>query len=207
MNFDAEAHLGAVQRSVASLEREGHPARDVVLARTFATKRADLWDALTSPARIERWFLPISGDLRLGGRYQLQGNAGGAIEECDPPSSFAVTWEFGGGKTWLAVSLAGAEAPRLVLTHTSPLTEHWGQYGPGAVGVGWDLALVGLALHVADPDAPKVDENAFVASPEGSAFVAGSSAAWARAAIAGGEPPTESREAAERTRAFYTGDA
>ena len=28
---------------------------------------------------------PISGDLRLGGRYQLQGNAGGEILVCEPP--------------------------------------------------------------------------------------------------------------------------
>lgn len=40
-----------------------------------------MWDACTDPERIPRWFLPISGDLRLNGRYQLEGNAGGAITE------------------------------------------------------------------------------------------------------------------------------
>jgi hypothetical protein len=29
--------------------------------------------------------LPISGHLRLGGRYQLKGNSGGEITACDPP--------------------------------------------------------------------------------------------------------------------------
>ena len=29
----------------------------------------DVWDACTNPERIPRWFLPVSGDLRLGGRY------------------------------------------------------------------------------------------------------------------------------------------
>src|SRR5882724_8555264 len=29
------------------------------------------WDAMTNAERIPRWFLPISADLRLSGRYQL----------------------------------------------------------------------------------------------------------------------------------------
>src|SRR2546430_11475309 len=29
--------------------------------------------------------------LKLGGRYQLEGNAGGTIEGCDPPKSFFAT--------------------------------------------------------------------------------------------------------------------
>ena len=45
-----------------------------------------MWDAVTSAERIPRWFLPISGDLRLGGRYQLEGNAGGEVLECAPPA-------------------------------------------------------------------------------------------------------------------------
>ena len=63
MDFDVEGHLGAVKRSVASLERDGQPARAVVLSREYATTVEDLWDALTSGERIPRWFLPISGDL------------------------------------------------------------------------------------------------------------------------------------------------
>ena len=31
----------------------------------------DLWEALTSAERIPRWFAPVSGDLRLGGRFQV----------------------------------------------------------------------------------------------------------------------------------------
>ena len=45
-----------------------------------------MWDACTDPERIGRWFLPVSGDLRLGGRYQLEGNAGGEILRCEPPT-------------------------------------------------------------------------------------------------------------------------
>ncbi len=61
------------------------PARAVIASRTYPTTIDDLWDALINPIRIPRWFLPISGDLRLGDRYQLHGNAAGTITEGDPP--------------------------------------------------------------------------------------------------------------------------
>ena len=83
MGFDFESHLGAVERSVSSLERDGLPAGAVTLSRSYATTVEDLWDAVTNGERIPRWFLPISGELELGGRYQLEGNAGGVITACN----------------------------------------------------------------------------------------------------------------------------
>ena len=62
-------------------------------------------------------------------------------------------------------------------------------------------------MHLADPNAPKPDEVAFAASADGRAFIAGSSAAWAEAAIAAGEEPGTAQAAARRTTAFYTGEA
>ncbi len=88
--------FGAVTRVVENREREGRPARVVVATPDSPTTTGDLWEALTNPQRITRWFLPISGDLRLGGRYQFQGNAGGMITGCEPPKQLAVTWEYGG---------------------------------------------------------------------------------------------------------------
>lgn len=207
--IDVEHHLGAVDRSVRSLERDGKPARAVVLARSYATTIDDLWDALTNRERIPRWFLPISGDLKPGGRYQLEGNAGGEITRCHRPEVLAVTWEFGGDVSWVDVRLSdpGDGTARLTLTHTAHLSEHWTTYGPGAVGVGWELGLLGLALHLTQPDQPKIDENAFAASPEGKALMAGSSGSWGEAAIAAGTDAAEAREAAKRTTAFYTGEA
>ena len=79
MDFDAAAQLAAVERSTSLLERDGHPARTVTLARSFAAAVDDLWDAVTNGERIPRWFLPVSGQLEPGGHYQLEGNAGGTI--------------------------------------------------------------------------------------------------------------------------------
>ena len=208
MKFDVEGHLGAVERSVSAPEREGRPARAVTLSRSFATTIEDLWDAATSGERIPRWFLPISGDLEPGGRFQLEGNAGGSITACEPPSHFALTWEFGGDVSWVEVRVAdaGDGAARLTLTHTQHVSDHWDRYGPGATGVGWEMGLLGLALHIAQPDAPKPDEAAFAASPDGKALITGSSEGWERAAIAAGTDPEAAHAAATRTTAAYTGE-
>ena len=208
MDFDVEGNLGAATRTVSSLERDGQPARAVTLSRGYDTTVDDLWDAVTSRERIPCWFLPVSGELELGGRYRLEGNADGAITACEPRSHFALTWEFGGGVSWVDVRVSddGAGRARLTLTHTAHLSPHWDEYGPGAAGVGWEMGLLGLALHLADPATPMPDDEAFAAARDGRGFIAGSSDGWGRAAVAGGEDPDAARAAAGRTKAFYTGE-
>jgi uncharacterized protein YndB with AHSA1/START domain len=208
MNFDVESNLSAVERSVSSLEKDEQPARAVAISRIFATTPDDLWDAVTNGERIPRWFLPVSGELALGGRYQLEGNAGGEITACEPQSYFALTWEFGDDFSWMEVSLSdkGAGCTRLTLTHTQRISEHWNEYGPGATGVGWELTLLGLDFHITQPTAPKPDESTFATATDGKAFIAGSSHGWAQAAIAAGADPDAAHAAASRTTAFYTGE-
>jgi len=140
MKIDIAHHIGAVSRTVESRTHDGQPAHAVIASREYDTTVDDLWDALTSKERIPRWFLPVSGDLRLGGRYQLQGNAAGTITRCEPPRHLAVTWEFGGQVSWVDVRLAPTANGRahLELQHVMPVPDAtWDQYGPGAVGVGW----------------------------------------------------------------------
>lgn len=207
MDIDVARHLGAVKRSVKALEKDGKPARAVILTRTYDTDLADLWDVVTNPERLPRWFLPVEGDLKLGGRYQLKGNAGGTITDCEPPRLLGLTWEMQGQVSWVEVRLTKESAQRsqLTLTHIAHVTDFWTQYGPGAVGVGWELGLLGLALHLTDP-AAKLDEATFSASPEAKPYMRGSSEGWGEAAIAGGEPPEQARAAVRATTAFYTGE-
>ena len=208
MKLDVIGHLAAVERSVSSLKRDGKPAGAVTLSRCYATSAEDLWNAVTNAERIPRWFLPVSGNLVRGGRYQLEGNAGGLITACEPLSHFALTWEFAGDVSWVEVRFSTDEAShtRLTLTHTSLLSEHWDMYGPGAVGVGWELSLMGLAIHVAQPNEPKPDEAAFATSPDGKAFITGSSERWGHASVAAGTEPEAAHATARRTTAFYTGE-
>jgi uncharacterized protein YndB with AHSA1/START domain len=204
-------YLGTEFRQYVEREHEGRPARVVVATRTYDTRRADLWEALTSAERLPRWFLPIEGDLRPGGRYQLKGNAGGTITRCDPPEALDLTWEFGGGTSWVTVRLAPqGKATRLTLEHivaASDVDEHWTQFGPGAVGVGWDLGLLGLARYVDTGEAVShEDAERWAGSAEGKAFARASAAAWADAHVAGGEREEVARGMAQRTAAFYAPD-
>jgi uncharacterized protein YndB with AHSA1/START domain len=206
--------IGAVTREVADREYEGKPAKVVVAKRTYNTTPDDLWDSLTNAERIPRWFLPISGDLRLGGRYQLKGNAGGTITRCEPPKALGVTWEFGGQTSWVTLRLTkrAAERTELELEHMAHVARpdaHWDQFGPGAVGVGWDMTLMGLGeyLNKAGAAVKPEDAIAWMASEEGREFMRKSSEDWGRAAIAAGTPEADAHAAMERTTAAYTGSA
>ena len=105
------------------------------------------------------------------------------------------------------VAEAGPGVSRLTLTHTAHISPHWEQFGPGAVGVGWELGLLGLALYLANPEAEKVGEAEFGASPDGKAFSRGSANRWGEAEIAAGEKPDVAQRRAKSTGDFYTGEA
>lgn len=132
-----------------------HEDGKLVIRRHYKAEREDVWDAITDPERLVRWFLPISGDLRVGGRYRLEGNAGGEIVRCDRPSEIGLTWEIGEMSTDVLVRLdPDGDATILTLTH-SPMP---GEFVPGT-GAGWELGLVALEKYLAGelPDGRAVD--------------------------------------------------
>lgn len=207
--IDVDDTLNAVTRHVGSRALEAGEARTTMISRTYDAGVEDLWDACTNPERIPRWFLPVSGDLRLGGRYQLEGNAGGTIERCDPPHGFAATWEYGGDVSWIEVRLVpeGEGRTRFELDHVVHVDDaRWSEFGPGATGVGWELGLMGLGLHLAGGQAVDSEEvAAWSASDEGREFMTRSSQGWRDASIAAGTDPEAAEAAAARTTAAYTG--
>ena len=75
--------------------RPDAPVRSIVIGRHYDADISDVWEAITEPGRLNRWFIQISGDLREGGTFQLEGNAGGTILRCDPPNVLRVTWAYG----------------------------------------------------------------------------------------------------------------
>lgn len=204
--------FGAEFRRVEDREYLGKPALVAVASRTYDTSAEDLWDAVTTPARLVRWFTAVEGDLRLGGRYQLKGNASGTITRCERPHFLELTWEIMGGTSWVNLHLeAVGERARFTLEHIAHKDgigeEHLKKFGPGAVGIGWDLSLYGLQRHLDDP-AASLDHSAaeaWMRSAEGKAFMRGSGDAWGAAHTAAGEDPAEARAKAERTIAAYTG--
>jgi len=207
--IDVVHEINALQRRVGNRVLAAGEARTVTIVRTFDAAVEDVWDACTNRSRISRWFVPISGDLRVGGRFQLQGNAAGVIERCDPPNSLAATWEFGGDVTWIELRLTSESdrRTRFELEHIAHVdAERWAQFGPGAVGVGWDLTLMGLAKHLESGDSLDLQEAAaWSASAEGKQFLSLSSQEWCDASVAAGNNRVQAQAAADRTTAFYTG--
>jgi uncharacterized protein YndB with AHSA1/START domain len=194
--------VGATSRSVGA----GPGGHRVVLRRRYPAPAADVWDACTSPDRVARWLTPVTGDLRPGGSYQLQGNAGGSILRCEPSRLLRVSWVIGDAppsEVELRLSEDGDGGTLLELEHSGLADAAlWAQFGPGAVGVGWDLALLGLSLHLAGQATP--DPAAWLGSADGRRFVAESSQAWRAAFEASGASAAEAAEAARQTTAFYT---
>ncbi|WP_200308542.1 SRPBCC family protein [Streptomyces adelaidensis] len=207
--IDVDQQISAVRRRVGTREFKAGEARVVTVSQVYDSTVEDVWDACTNPERIPRWFLPVSGELRLGGRFQLEGNAGGTVERCDPPKGFTATWEYGGEVSWieLRVSAEGEGRARFELDHIAHVDdERWAEYGPGAVGIGWDMGLIGLALHLSTGAA--VDTQAgmvWAGSEEGRRFATLSGEGWYEAAVADGDEPGAARAAADRTIAAYTG--
>jgi uncharacterized protein YndB with AHSA1/START domain len=206
--IDVIEQISAVRRQVGSRTLNAGEARTLTLSQVYDTDPGDLWDACTSIERIPRWFLPISGELRVGGHYQLEGNAGGTVERCDPPKSFAATWEYGGEVSWIEVRItAEDDKSRFELEHTAHVDDtKWLEFGPGAVGIGWDMLPIGLVKHLSsggtavDPQ----EAMAWMMSEDGIRFMTASSDEWRAADIAAGTPQDKAREAAERVLAAYT---
>lgn len=141
------------------IEKDGDGYR-MVYEEVYATDRDDLWDAVTSPERLARWMARYTGELRLGGRWEVASDddgpwGRGEVIACDPPAGFVTTWHATGEEpTELTVRLESVpEGTRLVLDHAGVQSLF---YGPG-----WQTYLERLATHVADPAADPGGEDAW----------------------------------------------
>lgn len=210
---DLIEELEKAQRTVGTRPIQAGSGRTVQLHRRYDASVQDVWAACTDSSKLGQWFLPVTGDLRLGGHYQLTGGARGEITGCKPARRLSATWLFGDDPIPPAdIGLVTVELDPISNTVTELRLEHaavvdearWHTYGPGATGVGWDLALLCLALFLRG--SPAADPEAFQASPEARAFTTRSSQEWSVAHEASGATPAEARDAAARTAAYYAPD-
>ena len=182
--IDILQEIDAIRRSV----RRDDENVTVVIDRTYPTSAEDLWDAITTPERVARWFAPLSGDLREGGEFQVEGNAGGQILKCDKPNLLRMT--YGGPTSIVELRLVpDGDSTVLEVEHTVPLA--MAQSGAGAlwVGPGWDGGFLMLAQYLRG-EAPE-DPVAAEGTLERQHFNAASARAWAEAVKASGTATEE----------------
>ena len=196
--IDVIAELAALHRYVA--RRPGASGEEVCVEvrRTYPTTADDLWDAITTPPRLARWFLPVTGELSVGGTFQLEGNAGGEVLGCEPPTLLRLSW--GSDVSIVEVRLGAGTEPEtteLVLRHSVPIELAGSGAGALWVGPGWDAALLALGGHIRGDGAAETPE-----------FSRGSVEAWAGAVEASATATAEEiAGAVEMSMAQFGGGA
>jgi uncharacterized protein YndB with AHSA1/START domain len=195
MIIDIAKEIYAISREVTQQRTESGETVAVTLQRRYDADQADVWQAITDPDRVRRWFLPLTGDLHEGGNFQLEGNASGDIMTCEPPRHLMVT--FGGESSIVDVQLSDdGQQTLLKLTHSVPIELAGSGAGALYVGPGWDGALLGLALHLAGEVIG--DPVAAANSPEVQDFNISSVSQWVAAIEVSGTADADAISAAQQ---------
>ena len=100
-------------------------ARVAVFTRTYDAPIDDVWSACTDPDRLRRWYVPVTGDLRLGGRFEQALMGSGEIVRCEPPHRLTLSLG-GGGADEIELRLAPGEdgSTVLELQHATTIDQH-----------------------------------------------------------------------------------
>ena len=196
----------AVTRRVEKRDLTGKAACATIMESVYDTDVADVWGALTNKRRLPKWFAPVDGDFKLGGRFQIKGNAGGEISKCENEKGFDLTWEFGGNISWVKVGIKSEnDKTHLYVEHLAHTEgKHFETYGPGATGVGWDLSLVGLGYYV--QTSQSIDNTVFMESPDAKNVISLCAKGWGDAAIKAGFDEQSALVSAGNTQKFYLGE-
>jgi uncharacterized protein YndB with AHSA1/START domain len=190
--------VDAVRRELEIDEQvqEQRPRVRAVLTLTtnIALAPARLWPLLTRPDELARWFGPVTGDLREGGRFQALRGAEGRILRIEEPHQITLTWQQDGGEDPLQLRLDPEDdgSTALRLRHAALIDrETFTRVGPGQIAMRWEIALLALAaltdgwratcLEPAPSPSPE-----WLHSAEGAAYVSAWSVRWAAQAVAAG---------------------
>lgn len=194
--YDTAQEIAAISRTVAQRSTEEGPAIIVRVSRELTGSVEQVWGALTDPDRVRHWFLPVTGDLRQGGTYRLEGNASGEILTCAAPEHLVLT--FGGATSIVDLRLSALKKKRTRLEFDHSVTVEMAGSTAGVlyVGPGWDSALLALGQYLDGRDLGDPVDAA--SSPEGQAFGAASIEAWATVIEASGTTDANAVSTARR---------
>src|SRR4051812_11313263 len=99
-------------------------ARCAVFRRTYDAPIEDVWDACTDPVRLSRWYAPVEGDLRVGGRF-TQGDFGpGEVTRCEAPRLLTVSVGDGVDEVSLRLEPGPDDTTVFELEHATTLDSH-----------------------------------------------------------------------------------
>ena len=158
-------------------------ARVAVFTRTYDAIIDDVWDACTNPERLRRWYVPVTGDLRVGGRFEQAMMGSGEIVRCEPPHALLVS--LGGGADEIELRLSAGEDGRTVLElqHATTIDQHeiGGQIYDAifCMGGGYYPRLYALDLHLRGELPDDYDTLTFFERPEMQPVIERGSAAMA----------------------------
>lgn len=126
--------------------------------RIYPRPIGTVWSAITEPERIADWLGVADLEPHVGGRFEVRVGPGGRVPiigkvlAWEPPSVLACAWAWPGGTAGVIryeLSPAGAQATRLVFTHTGLPQDQKASVLPG-----WHLYLerLGQALEGGRPE-------------------------------------------------------
>lgn len=153
MFFDFICVIGVILCKVIVVDYEGCFVELIVVSCVYDIECDDFWDVFMNLDCFFCWFVFIEGDFCFGGCYQLKGNVGGEIFECELLLCFVVMWEMGGGISWVCVDFEVQIEGGILLMFeyfVYMLLEFWKQYGLGVIGVGWDFMFFGFVEFFGD---------------------------------------------------------
>lgn len=175
-----------VRRRLEIEDRQDTVRLGLALSANIAAFPALIWDALTDPARLETWYGAVDGDLVEGGRFHLGSGAVGSILEVEAPHKLSLTWEVDGSVDPLLLRVDPEDdgTSRVSIHHTALMDRAvFDEFGPGAVAIGWEIALQALRSEIEGGTAPT---RAWLDSEEGQAQLRAWSIRWAAEAVAAG---------------------
>lgn len=164
-----DASIPLVERSVTNREIADGQAHAVVFRRRLDAPIQDVWAAVTTPDRIDRFFLPVSGDFREGGHYAFEGQASGKILACDAPNLLRLEWippdRTDADQVEVRLAADGDDATWLELEHASIAdvfhTDLSGDKFSPAVGWEGPFHFLGEYLRGVLPDRPSMEWYVF----------------------------------------------
>jgi len=158
-------------------------ARVAVFTRAYDAPIEDVWDACTNPDRLRRWYVPVTGDLRIGGRFEQAMMGSGEIQRCEPPHR--LTLSLGGGADEIELQLSAGDhgATVLELQHATTIDQHeiGGQMFDAifCMGGGYYPRFVALDKHLRGELPDDYDTLTFHQNPEVRPVIERGSAAMA----------------------------